>query len=162
MNRLFQKLDKIALPFINKDSFFKISNILKRHNILTIPLIKKNLTHIVQLGKDSLEKLDCTEVVYRFSCKSCEMAYIGEAKRALRVRLNDHIKNKQKDSVVTLHKKDDHDFDWDRVTILDKESNYFKRLISEMIHINLENHSLNKKTDVKTLSRIYNSLFNDL
>ena len=108
-----------------------------------------------------MNKLDCTEVVYRFSCKACKTTYVGEAKRALRVRL-DHIKNKQKNSVVTLHKNNVHDYRWDKVTILDKESNYFKRLISEMIHINLEDNSLNKKTDVNSLNRIYNGILNYL
>ena len=75
--------------------------------------------------------------------------------------MDDHKKNKQKNSAVSLHKKDNHDFNWDNVEILDKELNYFKRLSFEMIHINLEDNALNKKTDLNSLSRIYNNiLFN--
>ena len=106
--------------------------------------------------------MECPEIVYQFSCRGCPANYIGEAKRALKERLNDHIKNKQKNSVVTLHKKDDHEFDWDNVKILDRESNYQKRLISEMLFINCNENTLNKKEDIKSLSRIYNSLSNYL
>ena len=59
------------------------------------------------------------EVVYIFSCKKCDMCYIGESKRALRERLNVHINNKNKESVATFHKKNGHDFDWNKIQILD-------------------------------------------
>jgi len=36
-----------------------------------------------------------------------------------------------------------HEFDWDNVKILDKEMNYNKRLISEMIFIKKQKHDLN-------------------
>ena len=39
-------------------------------------------------------------------------------------------------SVISEHRIDNnHDFYWKNVQILDKEPNYFKRLVSEMIHI---------------------------
>ena len=45
-----------------------------------------------------------------------------------------------------------HEFDWDNVKIIDYESNYKKRIISEMIHIKCNKY---KKEDVKFLNSSY-------
>ena len=68
-------------------------------------------------------------------------------------------KNKNPKSVVSLHKNDGHDFDWENAKILDKEPTHSKRLISEMIYINCTTNTLNKKEDSKSLSKIYNPIF---
>lgn len=44
--------------------------------------------------------------------------------------------------------------------ILDNESNYNKRIISEMINMKLEDNSMNKKTDTQNGSVIYENLSN--
>ena len=106
-----------------------------------------------------MKKLEQTEIVYRFACKGCSFKYVGESKRSLNTRLEEHINNKQKNSVVTLHKNDEHQFHWDNVKILDKEPNEKKRLISEMIYILNTKNTLNKQTDIDSLSRIYSNLF---
>ena len=107
-----------------------------------------------------MNELDCTELVYKFACKGCSMSYIGETKRALNTRLEDHIKNKNPKSVVSLHKSDEHKFDWDKVIILDRESHWYKRQISEMLFISCEDNALNKKEDIKSLNRIYRNILN--
>ena len=48
-----------------------------------------------------------------------------------------------------------HEFDWNNVKIIDYESNYKKRIISEMIHIKSNKHNVNKKEDVKFLNSSY-------
>ena len=63
--------------------------------------------------------------------------YIGERKRALETRINEHKKDLGKKSVVAAHAIDNvHEIKWKDVKILDKEPNYNKRIISEMLHIN--------------------------
>ena len=37
-----------------------------------------------------------------------------------------------KNTVVAMHLKDGHNFDWENVKIMDPEKNYQKRLLSEM------------------------------
>ena len=49
-------------------------------------------------------------------------------------------------------------FDWDNVQILDREHNYNKRLISEMLFINFYDNTLNKMDDIQCLSKTYNNL----
>jgi len=65
---------------------------------------------------------------------------MGKTKRKLKTRLNEHIKNikldPQKHSVISDHiLEHDYSFDWESAKILDFELYYYKRLISEIIHI---------------------------
>ena len=105
----------------------------------------KNLSPIVKLGKDTLEKWNKTNVVYKFTCKDCPATYIGETKRSLKTRINEH-KNKMNYN---------HEFNWEATKIIDQESNYKKRLTSEIIHIKSSHNSINKKEDIYTLNKIY-------
>ena len=64
-------------------------------------------------------------------------------------------------SVISEHRIDNnHDFYWKNVKILDKEPNYFKRLVSEMIHIKKEDKTINKQTDTTNLNAIYDKCIN--
>ena len=72
-----------------------MSNIFFKYNISTIPVVNKTLKSIIKLGKDSTNKWEQTNIVYKFNCKNCPKTYIGESNRALRVRINEH-KNKKK------------------------------------------------------------------
>ena len=51
-----------------------------------------------------------------------------------------------------------HNFDQETVKNLDMLNNYFKRLISEMLHINANDTTLNRKEDIQLLSDIYKNL----
>lgn len=48
------------------------------------------------------------------------------------------------------------------VKILDDESNYHKILISEMLHIKIEDNNMNKKTDTQNLSSIRENLIREI
>ena len=145
---------QISLPFT--DQFDKIASILKPFNFRVLPLVKKSFNSIIKLGKDVTDKWDRTNVVYKFTCKSCPASYVGETKRALRTRINEHKKNNNPEAVVYQHTKNfSHEFDWNNVKIIDYESNYKKRIISEMIHIKCNKHNVNKKEDVKFLNSSY-------
>ena len=51
--------------------------------------------------------------------------------------------------------KNKHQPNYDNVKVLHKENNLSKRLFLEMVEINEEVNSMNKKTDVSGLSAIY-------
>ena len=145
----------MQLPYI-KNIYKKLSAILKQYNIISIPLVKKSLNSIIKLGKDVTKKWDRTNIVYKFTCKNCPAAYIGETKRTLKKRINEHRNNKNEDSVVNMHQNSfNHQFDWEGAVILDNESNYKKRLMSEMMHIKCHNNNINKKEDIFTLNKSY-------
>ena len=59
-------------------------------------------------------------------------------------------------SVISRHKLDhDHTIDWKNVSILDSEQSYYKRMISEMIHIKRQENCLNKQSDTERFPEIY-------
>ena len=149
-----EPVSHISLPF--NENFDKIVTILKPYNFRILPLVEKSLSSVIRLGKDPTKKCDKTNVVYKFFCKSCPASYVGETKRTIKIRINEHQKNNNLESVVPQHRKNFlHDFDWDNTLILDHEANYKKRILSEMIHIKCNSNNINKKEDVKFLNTSY-------
>jgi len=53
-------------------------------------------------------------------------------------------------------------FDWTNVKILDRETFYWKRIISEMLNIRLQNNALNCQTDTEYLDNTYTAILNKL
>ena len=124
----------------------------KKYRINTIPLINKNLDNIRTLVKDKSYKLDLAEVVYKFDCENCSFSYIGETKRDLKERLEVQVNIKGPKSVVSLYMNNEYKFDWENVSILEREKNYRKRIISEMLHFNSCKNKINKKEDTQFLN----------
>jgi len=48
-----------------------------------------------------------------------------------------------------------HSFDWNNVKILDKESNYFKRSVSEMLYIRKQWNGINAQKDTELFDNSY-------
>ncbi|KYN28675.1 hypothetical protein ALC57_01928 [Trachymyrmex cornetzi] len=103
---------------------------------------------------------------YKISYKSCDASYIGQTKRKLKTRLTEHrnletlVVNNQ--SVITEHRIEfDHDFDWENVAILDEERFLNKRLISECLHILMQQNSLNLRSDTEDVHHTYIQLLKD-
>lgn len=58
----------------------------------------------------------------------------------------------QDESVVLKHYKEkNHNFNWEKFKILDRETNYHKRNTSEMLHIQMHNNTINEQEDTKNL-----------
>ena len=158
---VYIRMPKLQIPY-NQNFFSKCKGILRSFNIIPIPKINKNNQNIVTLGKDKSIKWDKTGVVYKFNCKNCPVTYVGETKRSLNIRINEH-KTCKKDTVVTAHMRNlGHVFDFEKTKILDNESIYKKRIISEMVHIASSHHSINKKEDTQCLSAIYKPIIRKL
>jgi len=122
------------------------------------------LNKFIRVHKDALSLFSRSNVVYRINCLNCDASYVGQTKRALNMTISQHRnhvrRNSSQPSVITDHKRiSGHEFDWENVKILDSESNYNKRLISEMIYIKKQKHRLNAQTDTALLDPIYNDLF---
>ena len=84
------------------------------------------------------------QVITRNSC-NCGKCYVGQTKRPLRIRLDEHCKNfslnEKFHNVISKHRKkyennqDNHCFLWNDVKILHKERDRYKRAFSEMVFI---------------------------
>jgi len=87
---------------------------------------------------------------------------VSQTKGQLKTRINEHIKNikaeESKHSVIfKLMLENNHSFDWQNIKILDFETNYYKRIISEMIHKNTRKW-FNSVDDIKCLDSSYFNL----
>ena len=89
------------LKIVNPFPIDKIVTILKPYNFRILPLIEKSLSSVIRLGKDPTKKCDKTNVVYKFFCKSCPASYVGETKRTIKIRINEHQKNNNLESHIT-------------------------------------------------------------
>jgi len=108
------------------------------------------LDRIIKVHKNQTEHQYKNNIIYKIYCENCSASYEGQTKKQLKTRIREHYNNIRLDesrlSVVTQHMvKYNHSFDWKDVRILDSESNYNKRLISEMLHIKEQSHGINLK-----------------
>jgi len=88
---------------------------------------------------------------------------VGQTKKRLTTRIKEHMNDINKKSgtpsVISLHRLQEyHDFDWNEIHISDNELSWFKRIISEMIHIKMQSCGLNKQNDTEILSDSYTSI----
>ncbi|KYN27438.1 hypothetical protein ALC57_03147 [Trachymyrmex cornetzi] len=115
---------------------------------------------MIKAQKDSLPA-DCKKnIVYKIDCSDCDASYVGQTCRQLKTRISEHKndinRNKSNPSVVANHRTlHNHDFNWDKVQILDTERNYNKRLISEMINIKRQKNGINLNKETELLSSSY-------
>ena len=148
-----------TIPYV-KNISERLANIVKSSDCKTSYSCIRTLNTFINTGKDKLTLMSHNDVVYRISCKECEATYVGQTKRQLKTRIKEHRSDINKTSglpsVISNHRLEfDHEFDWDNVSVLDKEKSYTKRLISEMVHITIQPNALNKQTDTEFLSEDY-------
>ncbi|KYN11367.1 hypothetical protein ALC57_16480, partial [Trachymyrmex cornetzi] len=82
------------------------------------------------MGKDKLDKIDNSNVVYKINCCNCDCSYVGQTKRKLKTRIKEHkadIRKSNNHSVVSLHQLQyGHQIDWENINILDSERLFYK------------------------------------
>ena len=150
--------NKIVLPFI-KHLTPKISHILHKHN--TIPIFQSinKFNKLITLGKDRLDKMHTSGIVYHIKCQDCTSSYIGMSKRKLKTRTNEHIravKQCSENSALATHVDNTgHKIDFEKVNILDTEKNFYKRSFSEMLNIYYHDNTLNCIQDLNFLKNSY-------
>ncbi|KAJ8672244.1 hypothetical protein QAD02_003503 [Eretmocerus hayati] len=148
----------MSLPYKN-GVYEKLSKKLKKLHVKCVPKIGENLSSIIKKGKDKTDKWDQNNVVYRICCKDCDASYVGESKRSARVRVKEHLgytKGMDEKYVINKHmKRNNHEFDFESVDILDVEKNWHRRILSEMVHIRLQSNPINIKEDTHNLHKSY-------
>lgn len=157
----YANLDNLVIPY-QRGLFESLRKILSQYDILAVPK-KLNTNTVVIKNKNKTPKFDENSVVYLLECISCVTKYVGQTKRALKDRIYQHTISKPGD-VVADHKINNlgHDFDYDNVKILHKESNHEKRLMVEMIHIAQTDNTINLQTDTEKLNKSYLQILTEL
>ena len=149
----------ITVPFVKGvgEDIRRIFNTVHLDTVFTIP---KKLEGIIKSGKDKLVRENETELVYQIECGDCDAVYIGQTKRHLSTRVNEHKKDITKHpsnhSVVSKHRMQlGHNFKWEETNIIHKEKNIKKREIAEMLLIKKHPNAINLKKDTENLNSIY-------
>ena len=113
-----------------------MKRILKSYDITTSFRNNCSLKQFIKLGKDAINACDQRNLVYKINCEICGKIYVGQTKRQLKIRCNEHINNIKLNSkyhnVITKHiiENRDHNFNWEKIQIIHKENNLPKRLIA--------------------------------
>lgn len=76
---------------------------LSSYNFRCISQYNNTLDNIIKLGKDKINTDNSTEIVYEISCQICPAIYIGQIKRTLKNRINEHKKCINPDAVISSH-----------------------------------------------------------
>lgn len=104
-------------------------------------------------------------IVYSIPCAQCESIYIGQTKQYLVTRMKQHANDvkklttqSNKTALVEHCKVNNHNFNFDNVSILANAPLYQKRLFLEMFYIKLNNNAINFRSDMDSLSSIYSLL----
>ena len=121
---------------------------------------RNKLNKYIKVQKDICPHTSKNNVVYKISCNNCDASYVGQTSRKLKTRITEHRNhirhNTSVRSVVTEHRRQlDHEFKWDEVVILNEESCYRRRLVSEMLNIRKQKNGLNLQTDTDGLHKTY-------
>ncbi|KYN07135.1 hypothetical protein ALC62_01943, partial [Cyphomyrmex costatus] len=158
-NVIFTKADKgnITVALDKKDYLDKVN----------VTLQDTLSNRFIKVHKDGLSKEQKRNVVYKIKCKDCDAFYVGQTSRKLKTRIKEHKNNLHSTSgtfsVVSGHRlHHSHDFDWDDTQILDVESSYNRRIISENIHIKLQKNGLNIQNECDSLNHTYNDILDKL
>jgi len=162
--KLEQERKMIVFPYIKNISEMINSAINKKDYMIGYRILNK-LTGFIKRHKDKNSLENNSGVVYKIFCNNCNASYVGQTKRKVKTRINEHIKNikveESKHSVITKHMLElNHTFDWQNVKIMDFETNYYKRLISEMLYIKMQDNGINSVEDIEGLDSSYFNLLN--
>ena len=145
----------ISLPYVGPMTEAIARNI-RRAGVTThirpFNTIRGRLVH----PKDKLDRLDQAGVVYRIACNDCDATYVGETERKLNTRFKEHHRSS---SPVGQHMEDRrHSVDETSVSVLHKESDWYRRGVAEAIFVQQESPSLNRGRERHILPAIYNEL----
>lgn len=151
----------VNFPYVER-TYHQMYRLMKEYGLFMVTNNKHNISLVTGSTKDKIEPSRKSNLVYSIPCSSCDSVYIGQTRRYLSERVKEHkrgLKTIQKNpTALTAHHMDaSHGFDFEKVKILNYESNLRKRLILEMIQIKKHN-SVNFRTDIEKFSAMYNSV----
>ncbi|XP_037042610.1 uncharacterized protein LOC119078966 [Bradysia coprophila] len=151
-----------------------MSESLKKQIKYFIPEVKiadrptQKLATFYSKEKDKIDKTESSGVVYQFTCPDCNCIYIGETCQKLCTRRQQHknsisttnLARTKVSSALALHTKTTgHQFDFERIKILDRNSNKRKLQISEVNHIIMnQERACNYKKDSERIAPAYTNL----
>ena len=161
----FKNASVIKLPYLNENHSKEIKQILLKSNLNILPIFTPGQKLVDVLCKTALENKQCKsknctykdnncitkDVIYELSCSECEDKYIGETKRSLHTRINEHHKSifyNRGNPAMLEHYKQHHNNSINsnpfKVKILEKSHNTTDRKIKEALWIEKKSPKINR------------------
>ena len=139
----------ISVPYVPNLSE-KIRRIARKYNIKTAFKTQNTLRQHLSKTKPRNGEQESKNCIYSIPCE-CKRQYIGETKRPLKIRLNEHKTNINKGDTVNskLAKhawEKEHRINWEGVQILHKETHFYKRKFIEAALINISDNPISQSS----------------
>ena len=163
-NRNQPKPRYIATPYVPGLSE-RINKVMREHNMALGCKASNNIGNLYSRTKYPIPKDMKSKVIYRLDCLNCPAKYPGNTKQKVSKRISKHkseIKKKKltETTGLTIHAvRNNHNFDFDNITILDHIPNYHQRIIAEKMHICNTDNTVNLLSDTHGLHESYVNLF---
>ena len=178
-NNITRTIGAESSPMLYKSITYNkgISNIIiktikknQNKNINIAYKIYNKMENIYTKLKDKIDEKQKHNIIYSIPCLSCSLIYIGQTKRSLGKRMQEHkysVKNskldKDKTAIVTHYLETGHHFNYEEAKIIDHEAQLHKRLTLEACHIwKNENRTINFRTDLQNINSIYSDIIKTL
>ncbi|KYN11963.1 hypothetical protein ALC57_15856 [Trachymyrmex cornetzi] len=144
---------------ISKQNNSDIEDETEKKSWFTVPYLPQisekfqNIMKVLRYILEFLRDLSLCKLNYKIQCRDCDAIYVGQTRRLLKTRTKEHrnhINRKtSNESMITQHTQShnmlehSHDFEWEDIKILNIERKLSKRLISKILHVQLQSNSLN-------------------
>ena len=166
----------VTIPY-QQGTSERLSNAFKKRGYATAMKPHTTIRSLVVHPKDKLKPDQKAGVVYQIPCQQCDKSYIGETGRMLKERISEHerdvrlnsksqfTRSQRKQSEGELNKsaitdhcnRQNHTIAWDKIKVVNQESNTTARRIKEAITIKRTNN-MNRDEGTHYLSPIYHSI----
>jgi hypothetical protein len=145
----------VSVPYV-PDLSEKLQRYLAKENITICHKSHNILNKYYSKLKTKTAKNKKTHIIYQIPCNNCPGVYIGQTTQYLQNRLNGHKYDKKNKTALTNHiTQTSHNFNYEETKILKTEINQQKREFLEMIFIKKNEFSVNDRSDIDNLNRIY-------
>lgn len=154
----------IATPYVPGLSE-RINKTMREYNMALGCKTVNSIGNLYSKTKYPMPKDMKSKIVYRIDCLDCPGKYPGSTKQKLVNRTAKHksdikLKKKTETTGLTIHAlRNNHNFDFKNITILDQIPNYHQRAIAEKMHICNTKNTVNLLSDTNGLHESYVNLF---
>ena len=84
--------DFFTVPYVKRISE-RFSKLTKKYGFNVAYSCGNSLNKFIKKGKDKIDNLCRSNVVYKIKCLECEASYVGQTKRQLKTRVKEHRSN---------------------------------------------------------------------
>jgi len=84
-----EKKKYFTVPYVDKISD-NLKTFIKKSKLQIAHTIPNKLSKFIKTGKDKLDPISYCDVVYKINCKDCDTSYVGQTKKCLKTRIQEH------------------------------------------------------------------------